>query len=169
MDRGVWQATVHGVVRVGHNLATKPPPPVVRTQHFHCQGSGSTAGRGTKIPQIGMARKKKTTHGKIPKYQHQHNRSLKEVDTNPHGWLWVVQGLSGERDGSCGIKVQCPQEFGEKNWSLYGRLSSFLCWFRLLRFSLRNGAGEERVYFIYFVKGNFSLPLPFFFPSNPSA
>ena len=34
---------------------------------------------------------------------------------------------------------------------------------------LRNGAGKERVYFIYFVKGNFSLPLPFFFPSNPSA
>ena len=27
MDRGAWQATVHGVARVGHNLATKPPPP----------------------------------------------------------------------------------------------------------------------------------------------
>ena len=27
MDRGVWQATVHGVVRVGHDLVTKPPPP----------------------------------------------------------------------------------------------------------------------------------------------
>ena len=26
MDRGAWQATVHGVVRVGHDLATKPPP-----------------------------------------------------------------------------------------------------------------------------------------------
>ena len=26
MDRGAWWATVHGVVRVGHNLATKPPP-----------------------------------------------------------------------------------------------------------------------------------------------
>ena len=25
MDRGAWQATVHGVARVGHNLATKPP------------------------------------------------------------------------------------------------------------------------------------------------
>ena len=24
MDRGAWQATVHGVTRVGHNLATKP-------------------------------------------------------------------------------------------------------------------------------------------------
>ena len=24
-DRGAWQATVHGVIRVGHNLATKPP------------------------------------------------------------------------------------------------------------------------------------------------
>ena len=26
-DREAWQATVHGVTRVGHNLATKPPPP----------------------------------------------------------------------------------------------------------------------------------------------
>ena len=25
MDRGVWWATVHGVARVGHDLATKPP------------------------------------------------------------------------------------------------------------------------------------------------
>ena len=28
MDRGVWQATVHGVPRVRHNLATKPPPSI---------------------------------------------------------------------------------------------------------------------------------------------
>ena len=27
MGRGAWQATVHGVARVGHDLATKPPPP----------------------------------------------------------------------------------------------------------------------------------------------
>ena len=27
MDRGVWEATVHGLARVGHDLATKPPPP----------------------------------------------------------------------------------------------------------------------------------------------
>ena len=26
MDRGAWQATVYGVARVGHNLATKSPP-----------------------------------------------------------------------------------------------------------------------------------------------
>ena len=25
MDRGAWQAIVHRVVRVGHDLATKPP------------------------------------------------------------------------------------------------------------------------------------------------
>ena len=24
MDRGAWQATVHGAARVGHNLVTKP-------------------------------------------------------------------------------------------------------------------------------------------------
>ena len=26
MDRGAWRATVHRILRVGHNLATKPPP-----------------------------------------------------------------------------------------------------------------------------------------------
>jgi len=30
MDRGTWQATIHGVARVGHDLATKPPPPSYR-------------------------------------------------------------------------------------------------------------------------------------------
>ena len=28
MDRGAWQATVHGITRVGHDLVTKPPPPL---------------------------------------------------------------------------------------------------------------------------------------------
>ena len=27
MDREAWQATVHGVARVRHNLVSKPPPP----------------------------------------------------------------------------------------------------------------------------------------------
>ena len=27
MDRGALRATVHGITKVGHNLATKPPPP----------------------------------------------------------------------------------------------------------------------------------------------
>ena len=27
MDRGAWRATVHGVARIRHDLATKPPPP----------------------------------------------------------------------------------------------------------------------------------------------
>ena len=25
IDRGIWQATVHGVARVGHDLVSKPP------------------------------------------------------------------------------------------------------------------------------------------------
>ena len=25
--RGAWQATIHAVTRVGHDLVTKPPPP----------------------------------------------------------------------------------------------------------------------------------------------
>ena len=27
MDRAAWQATVHGVAGVEHDLGTKPPPP----------------------------------------------------------------------------------------------------------------------------------------------
>ena len=33
MDRGAWQGSVHGVARVRHNLATKPPPPCI---YLHC-------------------------------------------------------------------------------------------------------------------------------------
>ena len=29
MDRGAWQATIHRIARVEHDLATKPPPPHV--------------------------------------------------------------------------------------------------------------------------------------------
>ena len=29
MDRGAWQATVHEVERVRHDLVTKPPPPPI--------------------------------------------------------------------------------------------------------------------------------------------
>ena len=29
MDRGAWQATVQGVARLRHNLATKSPPPLL--------------------------------------------------------------------------------------------------------------------------------------------
>jgi len=29
MDRGAWQATVHGAPRVEHRLATKPLPPIL--------------------------------------------------------------------------------------------------------------------------------------------
>ena len=32
MDKGAWQATVHGVARVRHDLATKPPPDIRKGQ-----------------------------------------------------------------------------------------------------------------------------------------
>ena len=27
MDRGAWQPPIHGVAKIRHDLATKPPPP----------------------------------------------------------------------------------------------------------------------------------------------
>jgi len=32
MDRGAWQVAVSGVASVGHDLATKPPPPRYTTE-----------------------------------------------------------------------------------------------------------------------------------------
>ena len=29
MDRGPWQATVHGIARVTHNIVTNPPPATI--------------------------------------------------------------------------------------------------------------------------------------------
>ena len=34
MDRGAWQATVHGVERVRHDLASKPP--IIKAYNFIC-------------------------------------------------------------------------------------------------------------------------------------
>ena len=34
LDRGSWKATVHGVARIGHDLATKPPPPPLTLNLF---------------------------------------------------------------------------------------------------------------------------------------
>ena len=36
MERGVWQDTVHGVTRVGHNLATKLPSPPLTAKCCLC-------------------------------------------------------------------------------------------------------------------------------------
>ena len=32
MDRGAWQATVHGVAKLGHDLVTTPPPLLPRVE-----------------------------------------------------------------------------------------------------------------------------------------
>ena len=55
MDRGAWWATVHRVTRVGHDLATKPPPPdillernIANTQK--CTDSVSTTPRHSYHP-----------------------------------------------------------------------------------------------------------------------
>ena len=34
MNRGAWQATVHGVARDRHDLATKPAPPMYLSFHI---------------------------------------------------------------------------------------------------------------------------------------
>ena len=42
MDKGAWQATVSGVTRVGHDLATKPPD--TEKQIGGCQRQGLVSG-----------------------------------------------------------------------------------------------------------------------------
>ena len=47
MDRGAWQATVHGVTRVRHDLVSKPQ--VLRGQRFYICGIGNCTGFSLKI------------------------------------------------------------------------------------------------------------------------
>ena len=37
MDRRTWGVTVHGIIRVGHNLVTKPPSPPGREETWYSQ------------------------------------------------------------------------------------------------------------------------------------
>ena len=49
MDRGAWQATVHGVASVGHDLVTKPPPspPYLNSRHGLGLGLGGADGEAS--------------------------------------------------------------------------------------------------------------------------
>ena len=37
MDGGAWQATAHGIARVGHDSVTKQPPPPPNINHVSIQ------------------------------------------------------------------------------------------------------------------------------------
>ena len=54
MDRGAWWATVHGIARLGHNLATKPPRPMEKRTGVKNlpANAGGTRDRGS-IPGVG--------------------------------------------------------------------------------------------------------------------
>ena len=62
IDRGAWQATVHGVTRVGHDLVTKPPPPwwlTVRASIPKQVDKKSKGPRGGGERGVGLWRKRK--------------------------------------------------------------------------------------------------------------
>ena len=40
MDRGAWRGIAHAVSRVGHDLATKPPPPPTMDQSMYLIQAG---------------------------------------------------------------------------------------------------------------------------------
>ena len=44
-DRGTWQASVHGVTRVGHDIVTKPPPPPLSVKGLAAQCEEAEAWR----------------------------------------------------------------------------------------------------------------------------
>ena len=53
MDRGAWQATVHGVTGVGHDLVTKPPPPPKNVKITSVIGKAKQAKAGMIIVEAG--------------------------------------------------------------------------------------------------------------------
>ena len=67
-DRGAWQATGHGVARVGHDLATKPPPQSVVKNPPASAGDARDTGS---IP--GLGRSPGGGRGNPPQYSYLEN------------------------------------------------------------------------------------------------
>ena len=68
MDRGAWQATVHAVARVGHQLATKPPPPVIELGSVVKNMPAMQEMQETRVQSLGQEdplEKKMATHSSI--------------------------------------------------------------------------------------------------------
>ena len=49
MDNASWQATVHGVARVKHDLVTKPPPNENICKSLDLQNNRMCSGKGTMV------------------------------------------------------------------------------------------------------------------------
>ena len=54
MDRGAWQATVHGVSRVGPDLATKPPQPELGQEEGMMPGKGENKILNTQLLNVSL-------------------------------------------------------------------------------------------------------------------
>ena len=82
-DRGAWQATVHGVISVGHDWATKPPPPPPSAcwfpRWFHGKQSACQRIRYS-VPGLGTSSRR--GNGKTLQYYYWEN----PVDMEPAPW-----------------------------------------------------------------------------------
>ena len=54
MGRGAWQATVHGVSRVGPDLATKPPQPELGQEEGMMPGKGENKILNTQLLNVSL-------------------------------------------------------------------------------------------------------------------
>ena len=54
MDRGAWQATVHGVSRVGPDLETKPPQPELGQEEGMMPGKGENKILNTQLLNVSL-------------------------------------------------------------------------------------------------------------------
>ena len=54
MDRGAWQATVHGVSRVGPDLETKPPQPELGQSEGMMPGKGENKILNTQLLNVSL-------------------------------------------------------------------------------------------------------------------
>ena len=54
MDRGAWQATVHGVSRVGPDLATTPPQPELGQEEGMMPGKGENKILNTQLLNVSL-------------------------------------------------------------------------------------------------------------------
>ena len=103
MDRGAKQATVHGVTRVGHNLATKPPPPL----HPGSKSACSCTWGHTERSRVWGERKRDTETKRERKENYWQHPSF------PLGrlwWGWWYLQVGNKQDVSIRLHTEQPVE-----------------------------------------------------------
>ena len=103
MDRGAWRATVHGVTRVRHDLATKQQG----AEWIHAPGQSSLAQGAQPLPGHSLQREASPSPGKAPRCRAEWSPLSSDAEPLFHQLLLSQKG-SLHRQGLGSLSMSVP-------------------------------------------------------------